>query len=165
VRIKLAVSLIAAALLIDESIIRAQEAKKPTKKAITIVGRVSARVSDMQLGPMDHADSFAIFIVWMESKVDDRQPGKYVKVYYLYSSNKDSLPASFFDYSIRYRFHLLRDSSCDGFVTDIRDPESEKFPGLSAEVTPSRGSPLFEWVGHPMLDCYLLSPGKYKVQK
>jgi Crp-like helix-turn-helix domain len=31
------------------------------------------------------------------------------------------LPDAFFDYAIRYRFRAIRDPSCEGFVTNMRD--------------------------------------------
>jgi hypothetical protein len=165
-RTALAVFLVTAAILIDAPTIDAQQGTKPKKKPFTIVGRVSAKVCDVQNINIDnHVESFTIFVISLGPKEPNQQPDKFVQVRYIYSSTKQSLPDSFFDYAIRYRFRVVRDPSCDGFVTDIRDPESEKLSGVAAEIGHARGAPDTLWDSRLPLECYLLSPGKYKVQK
>jgi hypothetical protein len=165
VRIAFAVFLVTAAILMDERTTSAQQGTKPKKKTVTIVGRVAAKVWDVQLNIQNHAESFTIFVISLESKGQNKQPGKFVQIAYSYSTDKESLPDSFFDYTIRYRFRAVRDPSCDSFVTDMRDPESENSSGVAAYISPARGAPDLLWNSHLPLDCYLLSPGKYKVQK
>ena len=165
-RTALAVFLVTAAILIDASTIGAQQGTKLKKKAVTIVGRVAAKVSDVQnINIGNRAESFTIFVISLGSKERNRQPDKFVQVIYIYSSNEQSLPDSFFDYAIRYRFRVVRDPSCDGLVTDIRDTESEKLSGVAAVIAPARSAPDALWDSRLPLECYLLSPGKYKVRK
>jgi hypothetical protein len=168
VRIAFAVFLATAAILIGETTLFAREVKKPKEKTVTIVGRVAAKVWDVQniptFGAGKHSGNMTVFILWMESGSHTKEPEKYVQVSYLYSSNEESLPESFFDYSIRYQFHVVRDSRCDGFVTDVRDPESEKSSGISAEIKPAKSSPLLDWHHHRPLDCYVLHAADYKIR-
>lgn len=154
-----------AGILLDAPMIGAQQAAKPKKKAVTIVGRVAAKVADIQLNMGNHSESFTVFVISPESKRPDKQPDKLVRVTYSYSSDKERLPEYFFDYSIRYRFRVVRDPSCDENVVDIRDPAAGKLAGLAGEISPARGAPNIHWDIASPLDCYLLSPGKYKVQK
>jgi hypothetical protein len=166
VRIRLTIFLVIAGILLDAPVIGAQEAVKPKKKATTIVGRVAVKVADIQdLNIGGHSESFTVFVISLESKRPDKQPDKLVQVRYSYSSDRQRLPEYFFDYSIRYRFRVVRDPSCDENVMDIRDPESGNLGGLAGEISPTRGAPNIHWDIHRPLDCYLLSPGKYKVQK
>jgi hypothetical protein len=157
--------LVSTAVLVDVPAIGAQQNAKPKKKNTTIVGRVAAKVWDAHLNMENHSESFTVFVISLESKGHNKQPDKFVQVRYIYSSDKQSLPDSFFDYAIRYRFRVVRDPSCDEFVRDIRDPESGKFSGLAAELSPARNAPDTLWNPRLPLDCYLLSPGKYKPQK
>ena len=165
-RTTLAVFLVTAAILIDAQTVGAQQGMEPKKKPITIVGRVAAKVWDAQnINIENHVESFTIFVISLGPKEHNEHPDRFAQVRYIYSSTKQSLPDSFFDYAIRYRFRVVRDPGCDGFVTDIRDPESEKLPGVAGEIGHARSAPDTLWDPRLPLECYLLSPGKYKVQK
>jgi hypothetical protein len=128
------------------------------KKDVTIVGRVAAKVWDVQLNTQNQAKSFTIFVISLESKGQNKQPDKFVQIVYSYSSRKQSLPDSFFDYTIRYRFRAVRDPSCDGFVTDMRDPESENSSGVAGYISTARGAPDLLWNSRLPLDCVSLEP-------
>lgn len=59
---------------------RTASSAKPKKKAMTIVGRVAAKVADIQdLNIGSHSESFTVFVISLESKRPDKQPGKLVK--------------------------------------------------------------------------------------
>ena len=165
-RITLTIFLVIAGILLNAPVTGAQQAVKPKKKATTIVGRVAAKVADIQdLNIGSHSESFTVFVISLESKRPDKQPDQLVQVHYSYSSDRQRLPEYFFDYSIRYRFRVVHDPSCDENVMDIRDPESGKLGGLAGEISPALGAANIHWDIHRPMDCYLLSPGKYKVQK
>jgi hypothetical protein len=159
--------LMTAAVLSNTLTSGAQQGSKSKKKSTTIVGRVTARVvDDMHLTLLDdHPENFSVFVVSLESKGHNNQPAKLVRVTYSYFSDVQSLPESFFDYSVRYRFRVVRDPSCDEIVTDLRDADAGTLPGLAAYIRSTRGAPDLVWDSRVPLDCYLLSPGKYKVQK
>ena len=145
----------------------AQETTNP-RKHLTIVGRVVAKVWDLQGLPLlDHSQpkNFTVFVIYVDSKSNGKQSQKFVRVDYDYTSLKDSLPTSFFDYSIRYRFRVVRDARCDGMVMDIQDPEARKLGGLAAEITPAIGAPTDTWDRHRPLECYVLRPGRFVAGK
>jgi hypothetical protein len=145
----------------------AQETTNP-RKHLTIVGRVVAKVLDIQGLPLlDHsqAKNFTVFVIYVDSKSNGKQSQKFVLVDYDYTSLKDSLSTSFFDYSIRYRFRVVRDAHCDGIVMDIQDPEAGKLGGFAAQITPAIGAPMDTWDRHRPLECYVLHPGRFVAEK
>lgn len=106
------------AVSIDAPWMFAQETTKPAKKHVTIVGRVVAKVWDVQAKPP--LGNFTVFVISVESVSNSKLSEKFVRIDYEYTSLKDHLPESFFNYSIRYRFEVVPDG--DEIVTDIRDP-------------------------------------------
>jgi hypothetical protein len=149
------------AVSIDASGVFAQETAKPAKMHVTIVGRVVAKVWDLQAKPP--LGNFTVFVISVESISNGKLSEKFVRIDYEYTSLKDRLPESFFDYSIRYRFEVVPDG--DEIVTDIRDPEASTIGGLAAEIQPAFGAPEATWDHHRPLKIFVLRPRHYKAER
>ena len=127
-----------------------------------LVGRaITMPIMDVHLV---HSQNTTSFVFSAEPIKGRRHSAKFILVYYEYASDRSALPKSFFDYSIRYELSALRDPSCDGTVTDIRDSVQGL---LSGYLTPTSGSPYWNqkfppWDTAGPLDCYVVRSGKYK---
>lgn len=151
---------------INPSRMLGQETTKPKNTHVRIVGRVVAKVWDVQglhFPDNSQAENFTVFVISIEPKSSGKSE-KFVRLTYRYTSLKDSLPISFFDYSIRYRFRVVRDARCDELVMDIQDPQAGKLAGLAAEIAPAIGAPTDTWDRHRPLDCYVLRPGGFTAE-
>jgi hypothetical protein len=123
-----------------------------------ITGRVLAKVADLRNIPVaDHSGNETVFVVVLDSGGDSH----FLQVRYVYSSDRETLPERFFDYSVLYRFNVTRDPSCDGPVVDIRHVKSTT--GVSGVITPAADAPEIAWNGDARLTCFVLKPGGWRV--
>ncbi len=151
----------------------AQQKPNFKTKPVTLVGRVeTTAIFEARL---INSQNFSSFVFSIESPKDNQKSTKFVLVYYDYTSDRQTLPRSFFDYSILYELRAIRDPHCDSRVTDNQEPELSQGGSsglLSGELLPALNSPYWSkldqrfppWDRAAPLECYLLRPGKYRVR-
>lgn len=104
-----------------------------------------------------------VLIIHIAKRIKGRENRSYIKVVYKYAPNESSLPENIFDENSQWRFILERNVSCDSTLKEMKATEAETG---DTTVPRLKFTSEIETLGDEVsLPCYVLKPGKYRMQK
>jgi len=134
------------------------------KKDLRIVGRVVAYDQLISLMQITTSSLMEVLIVRVDKRIQGVEKSPYVQVKFRALGDDKGLPPGVFDSKKRWRFTLVRDSTCDASfrtlqnTTDKPDENEISLPHFK----PTTGSELDAIPLDKMLPCYLLQPGSLR---
>lgn len=140
---------------------------KKSEKSVVLTGRILGSVDYVTGFPRGGlGDQFEVFIFGVDRAGGNGSGATPVKIMFKFYKSESPLPASFFDYSLRYELQLARESSCDETVQSLSYEKNVDQTGKT--LPPTKVLRLLDGVPKDalrldtMLACYVLRPGKYR---
>ena len=137
----------------------------PQTQSLEAVGTV---IAYDQLAPLTNITGVLqsqVLVIRISKNIKGRAAGPYIKVVYKYAPNDSRLPQNILDGNTQWRFILKRDISCD---TSIREMKVIKSHTNEGEITVPRlkfKSETEVVEDKVSLPCYVLKPGKYRMEE
>lgn len=106
-----------------------------------------------------------VLLVRISKSIKGRAAGPYIKVIYKHAANDSPLPQDIFDGSTLWRFILKRDSSCDSTLRELKavKPQTKEGEMTVPRLKFKTETEMIE--DEVNLPCYVLRPGKYRVER
>jgi len=138
---------------------------RPETQSLEAVGTV---VAYDQLAPLTNITwvlQSQVFLVRISKSIKGRAKGPYIKLVYKYAPNDSPLPQNILDGNIQWRFILKRDISCDSSLREMKAVKSQTKEGEIAIPRLKFRSETEMVEDGVSLPCYVLKPGKYRIEK
>ncbi len=137
---------------------------RPETQSLEAVGTVVAYDQVAPLANITWVLQSQVLLIRVSKSINGRAAGPYIKVVYKYRLNDSPLPQNILDGNTQWRFILKRDTSCDSSLREMKAIKSQTKEG---EITVPRlkfksGTEIKE--DEVSLPCYVLKPGKYRVE-
>lgn len=138
---------------------------RPEAQLLEAVGTVVAYDQLVPLTNITWVPQSQVLLVRISKNIKGRAAGRYIKVVYKYAASDSPLPQSIFDGDTEWRFILKRDVSCD---SSLREMKAIKPQAREGEITVPRlkfKSETKMVEDEVSLPCYVLRPGKYRMER
>ena len=133
--------------------------------SLEVVGTV---VAYDQLAPLTNITwvlQSQVLLIRISKSIKGQAAAPYIKVIYKYPPNDSPLPENILDGNTQWRLILKRDSSCDSSLREMKAIKSKSKEGGITVLRLKFNSEIEVIEDEVSLPCYVLTPGKFRMEK
>lgn len=137
--------------------------KRQKRHKLVITGRVVAYNQLISLSNITSAPRLEVLLVRVETRIKGREDSRFIKVNYKYMGDDMKLPIEVFDSKSKWRFALLRDTTCDGSLRSLQETKPKAETEISLpHFKSTAGAETEEIPLDANIPCYELQHGDLK---
>jgi hypothetical protein len=138
---------------------------RPETQSLEAVGTVIAYDQLVPLTNITWVLQSQVLLIRISKSVKGQAAGPYIKVVYKYAANDSPLPQRIFDGNTSWRFIVKRDISCDSSLQEMKATKAQTKEGtITVPRLKFKGETALA-EQEVALPCYVLKPGKYRMEK
>lgn len=135
-------------------------------QSLEVVGTVVAYDQEAPLTNITWVMQSQVVLVRISKSIKGRAAGPYIKVVYRFAPNESPFPQNILDENTEWRFILKRDISCDSSVREMKTMKAKTEEGEITAIPRLKYKNETEVIEDEVsLPCYVLKPGKYRMEK
>jgi hypothetical protein len=135
-------------------------------QSLEVVGIVVAYDQAVPLTNITWGMQSQVVLIRISKSIKGRGAGPYIKVVYRFAPNEPPLPQNILDENTQWRFILKRDISCDSSVREMKTMKAQTEEGEIIAIPRLKFKNETEVIEDAVnLPCYVLKPGKYRMEK
>jgi hypothetical protein len=135
-------------------------------QSLEVVGTVVAYDQASPLANITWVLQSQVVLIRISKRIKGRAAGPYIKVVYRFAPNESPLPQNILDENTQWRFNLTRDITCDSSVGEMKTMKAQTEQGEITTIPRLKFKNETEVMKDEVsLRCYVLRPGKYRIEK
>jgi hypothetical protein len=135
-------------------------------QSLEVVGTVVAYDQASPLANITWVLQSQVVLIRISKRIKGRAAGPYIKIVYRFAPNESPLPQNILDENTQWRFNLTRDITCDSSVGEMKTMKAQTEQGEITTIPRLKFKNEIEGMEDEVsLPCYVLRPGKYRIEK